>query len=189
MDSFEAVVATVLRGQGYWVWPSFKVELTKAEKRKIGRPSSPRWEIEIVAYKGRANEIAVVECKSFLNSTGVQRKSFDRGSKDAARYKLFHELKLRNVVFGRLLAQLTEMGACRSDASMTLCLATGHIRNATDRDLLHDLFEKRGWTLWDDHFIAQQLSEMQHSAYEDDVAPVVAKLISSVADTHGGGAR
>ena len=181
MDSFEAVVATVLRRRGYWVWPSFKVELTKAETREIGRPSSPRWEIDIVAYKGRSNEIAVVECKSFLDSPGVRFESFTQGSKDAKRYKLFHETKLRNVVFGRLLSQLTEMGACRADASLTLCLAAGHIRNAADREQLHGLFEKRGWTLWDDIFIAEQLSDMQHSAYEDDIAPVVAKLISSAA--------
>jgi hypothetical protein len=40
MDSFEQVIATLLQRQGYWTMTSLKVELTKAEKQKIGRPSS-----------------------------------------------------------------------------------------------------------------------------------------------------
>jgi hypothetical protein len=47
--AFEQVIAELLWRNGYWVQTSFKVELTKLEKIKIGRPSSPRWEIDIVA--------------------------------------------------------------------------------------------------------------------------------------------
>jgi len=35
---------------GYWVRTSVKVDLTKEEKVQIGRPSSPRWELDIVGY-------------------------------------------------------------------------------------------------------------------------------------------
>ena len=42
MDSFEEVIAAILQRKGYWTQTSVKVELTKAEKRKIGRDSSPR---------------------------------------------------------------------------------------------------------------------------------------------------
>lgn len=52
MDSFESVVSTILERDGYWVKSTFKVGLTKEEKREIGRPSSPRWELDLVAYKG-----------------------------------------------------------------------------------------------------------------------------------------
>ena len=179
MDSFEAVVATVLRREGYWVWPSFKVELTKAEKRRIGRPTSPRWELDIVAYKGSDNEISVVECKSFLDSTGVQYRSFEEGSRDASRYKLFHESTLRTVVFGRMKKQLSQSGACPPDTAVRLCLAAGHVRNSDDREQLHGLFKRRGWTFWDDHHLAERLREMQTSGYEDDIAPVVAKLLEA----------
>jgi Holliday junction resolvase len=37
----------------------------------IGRPSSPRWDIDIIAYKGAINEVLVVECKSYLDSRSV----------------------------------------------------------------------------------------------------------------------
>ena len=65
MDAFETVVAAILQRQGYWTLTSVKVGLTKEEKREIGRHSSPRWELDVVAYRGRDNSIKVVECKSF----------------------------------------------------------------------------------------------------------------------------
>ena len=63
MDSFELVVASILEREGYWVRASYKVELTKEEKRSIGKPSAPRWEIDVLAYKASTNELLVVECK------------------------------------------------------------------------------------------------------------------------------
>lgn len=38
MDAFEAVIAAVLQRQGFWTLTSAKVELTKEEKREIGKP-------------------------------------------------------------------------------------------------------------------------------------------------------
>ena len=71
MDAFESVVAMLLKRDGYWTTTGFKVELSKAERRAIGKHSAPRWEIDVLAYKASINELLVVECKSFLNSTGV----------------------------------------------------------------------------------------------------------------------
>ena len=59
MDSFEQVVSEILWMDGYWVRTSVKVDLTKEEKVQIGRPSSPRWELDIVAYSGRNNSLRV----------------------------------------------------------------------------------------------------------------------------------
>ena len=56
MDSFETLVGSLLEKDGFWVRTSVKVELTAEEKRKIGRPSSPRWELDLVAYKAKSNE-------------------------------------------------------------------------------------------------------------------------------------
>ncbi len=71
MDAFESLISMLLRHEGYWTTPSFKVELTPADKAKIGRESSPRWEIDLVAYKPSTDELLAVECKSLLDSTGV----------------------------------------------------------------------------------------------------------------------
>jgi len=62
VDSFEGLVKLILENEGYWVRERFKVELTKSEKRKIGKPSSPRWELDLLAYKPKQNKIFVVEC-------------------------------------------------------------------------------------------------------------------------------
>lgn len=85
-------MATILDRAGYWVRTSVKVHLTRKEKQAINRPSTPRWELDIVAYGGRDGELLVVECKSYLDSAGVRAGSFD-GPKASAetRYKLFSE--------------------------------------------------------------------------------------------------
>jgi hypothetical protein len=44
MDAFENVVSMLLRHAGYWTMTSVKVRLTKAEKRRIGTHTMPRWE-------------------------------------------------------------------------------------------------------------------------------------------------
>ncbi|HOS46726.1 MAG TPA: hypothetical protein PLQ69_09640, partial [Paludibacter sp.] len=95
MDSFESIVRTIFENKGYWVKTSFKVNLTKEEKRIIGRPSSPRWELDIVAFKGGDKEILVIECKSYLDSFGVKADGL-RDGKDKERYKLFNDKILRD---------------------------------------------------------------------------------------------
>src|SRR5271156_6717523 len=108
--------------QGYWVRTSVKVDLTKEEKRQIGRPSSPRWELDIVAYGGRDNLLRVVECKSHLDSRGVALRAFDgTDGKFAERFKLFADEQLRTIVFNRLRLQLADSGACRSEPEVKLC--------------------------------------------------------------------
>ena len=112
MDAFERVVVSLLEREGFWVRSSIKVELSKAEKLAIGRHSSPRWELDIIAYKPMANELWVVECKSYLDSRGVQICAFNGTNEGfAKRFKLFCEPLTRKVVLHRLEQQLLELGA------------------------------------------------------------------------------
>jgi hypothetical protein len=174
MDAFESVMAMLLRREGYWISPNFKVELTKEEKRAIGRDSSPRWEIDIVAYKGATNELLAVECKSFLDSRGVV---FQDGSlQPPSTYKLFSESTLRDVVLLRLEHQLVESGSCYSRPNVHLALATGKIAKATNRDALKTWFDSNGWILFDDYWVQNKLRNLQDSRYENDIAFVAAKL-------------
>jgi hypothetical protein len=174
MDAFEAVVARLLRREGYWIVPRFKVDLTKKEKRDIGRHSSPRWEIDLVAYKGDTNELIAIECKSFLDSKGV---SFQDGTFQPPKtYKLFTDSTLRKVVLEHLRKQLVASGSCRPRPRVRLALATGKIARTTDRSKMRAHFKANRWILYDDRWIQSKLSELRGSAYEDDVAFVVAKL-------------
>lgn len=178
MDAFEQLVSEILWMDGYWVRTSVKVELTKAEKVLIGRPSSPRWELDIVAYSGRDNVLRVVECKSYLDSRGVAMRAFDGSDgKFAERFKLFSDDNLRSVVFGRLHQQFAESGACAPNAAVKLCLACGRIATNADRESLHRHFAEKGWELWDEPWLRQRLQAMSERGYENQVSAVVSKLL------------
>jgi hypothetical protein len=71
MDHFENIIRTLLEAEGYWVRQSFKVNLTKGEKRQIGKPSIPRPEIDLLALHFARKEVLAFEAKSFLDSPGI----------------------------------------------------------------------------------------------------------------------
>jgi len=178
MDAFEGLVSEILWRKGYWTKTSFRVELSKEEKRKIGRPSSPRWELDVVGYGGRKNEILVVECKSYLDSGGVSINAFNGRNKTfAQRFKLFNDNKLRKVVFERLSTQLYELGLSKNNPKVKLCLACGRIASDSDRTSLHKHFKFKGWELWDESWLRDELSRMSKTGYENETAAVVAKLL------------
>lgn len=178
MDSFETLVGSLLEKDGYWVRTSVKVELTAEEKRKIGRPSSPRWELDLVAYKAKSNELLVVECKSFLDSPGVRARGLDgTDANEAKRYKLFNDNVLRKTVLGRLIKQLVASGSCASSPAAKLCLAAGKVASETDRDKIKTLFERNGWGFFDDSWLRDKLLAVSNSGYENEVASVVAKIL------------
>jgi hypothetical protein len=175
MDAFEALISMLLRHDGYWTTPSFKVELTKKEKVRIGKASSPRWELDLVAYKGATNEVLAVECKSFLDSTGV---IFRRGAfEPERRYKLFVDPVLRRTVLRRLVKQLIESGSCAPRPCVTLCLAAGRIAGKSDRMGLEAHFAKMGWRLFDSTWIQRGLIHASQCGYENDLAFVVSKIL------------
>jgi len=178
MDAFEQVVAEILWREGYWVRTSVKVELTKEDKQAIDRPSSPRWELDVVAYQAGKNHLKVVECKSYLDSPGVRLRGFDASNEvDGARYKLFNNQKLREVVFDRLRKQFVESGACLPNATVSLGLACGRIATDGDRVGLHKHFAEQGWELWDEVWLRGRLKHMSGGSYENQVSAVVAKLL------------
>jgi hypothetical protein len=176
MDSYEQLVATLLNHHGFWVKQSYKVALTKKEKIKIGRPSAPRWELDLIAYKPEKNELWVVECKSLLDSHGVWINHFLKPAKKDG-YKLFNEPLLRKTVFSRLRVQLKKEGLVQSNPTIKLCLAAGHIRENENREELVSFFKKRNWNLLDETWINKLLTNASETSYEDDIAFVVAKLL------------
>ena len=89
MDAFEYIVGLLFEREGYWVRRNVRVELTAEDNKKIGKPKSPRRELDIVAYKADTNELIVVECKSFLDSRGVHPASYkDINRRGHKTYKL-----------------------------------------------------------------------------------------------------
>jgi hypothetical protein len=175
MDAFEQIVGMLLERK-YWVQTSYKVRLSKPHKRKIGIPSCPRWEIDVVAYRPKDNEVLAIECKSFLNSPGVRYRDFcGKGPKKDKAYKLFTQPKLREVILDCLKAQLLDDGLIPPSAKVKLCLAAGHIANG-DRANIRQRCEDEGWGLFDEAWFGQEFARLVKADYENDIAVVAAKL-------------
>ena len=154
-----------------------KVELTPEDKAAIGRRSSPRWEIDVIGYKAKGNQLYVVECKSYLDSAGVRLAAFDGSHPGhASRYKLFNDPILREVVIGRIVAQLAGSELILPDPNVTLCLAAGKIHRP-DKDQLRAFFEEKKWKLWDREWLKSELNELADSGYENSIEAMVAKLL------------
>lgn len=176
MDAFEQVVAMLLRRRGYWVETSYKIKLTPSDKKRIGLPSCPRWEIDIVAYRPVTNTVLAVECKSFLDSPGVSHASFSgQNAKGARRYKLFTQPKIREVVLARLAKQLCEEELARDNPQVQLCLAAGKIRKG-EEELIKAHCANNKWGLFASEWFAEQFKELAQCDYENDVATVAAKI-------------
>lgn len=183
MDAFETIVGGIFERRGYWVKYGFKVELTKAEKRRIGLPTAPRWEIDLLGYKSAANELLVIECKSYLDGPGVRYAAVAKQNhRWSDRYKLFNNQLLRQVVLNRLVKQLEAKGSCRKKPKTIMCLAAGNVLNKEDKKKLIDHFARRGWIFLEDSQVYEAFKDVWDSGYEDDVAVVVAKLLLRNAD-------
>lgn len=175
MDAFERVIEQILFHQGYWTKTSFKVNLTKEEKVAIGRPSSPRWEIDVVGYKADGNEILAVECKSYLDSPGVDINDLNPGGRYEKRYKLFNDATLRAVVLNRLTLQLVEKGMVASNPTVRLALAAGKVAKGAGQ--FPTAFAERGLMWFGPEWIVARLGELASKGYDNEVASVVAKLL------------
>lgn len=182
MDAFEQLAADVFWNEGYWVRNSVKIDLTKEDKIRIGRRSSPRWEIDLIAYHGATNELLALECKSYLDSGGVHAAHFRAGSKYAHRYKLFHDPVLRETVLERLRLQCIERGFCRADVTVRLGLIHGHA-TSYNAPLLAEIFGEQGWLLFGADWLRGHLSQLSEASYENSTAALVAKLLLRSRDT------
>lgn len=177
MDAFEELVATLLEREGYWVRRDVRVALLPDDKVAIGRPTNARWEIAIVAYSGKRDELLAVQCKSFLDSRGIRAKAFESGiSTDRNYYKLFTEETLRRVVLRRLATQLIHDSFCAEGVTARLALAAGHIP-AAELDMIRHTFATHEWALFDPEWLRDRLLRLSTEGYEDSAVAVTAKLL------------
>lgn len=180
MNAFESIVARILTSEGYWTQTNYKVELSKNQKVEIGRPTSPRWDLDVIAYQPRTNVLWVVECKSYLDSGGVNFRGFDPATGGTERYKLFNEEKLRDVVFGELVHQLSEDQLIHGNPDVKLCLAAPNIQEGS-HDKLRSHFEANEWNLFDINWIIKRLQKIADAGYDDSAVSIMAKLYDAAA--------
>lgn len=177
MDYFESIVKTLLERDGYWVRQSFKANLCKQEKRDVGKPSLPRPEIDLPAYKPAAKEVLALEAKSFLDSPGVNiAKLLPEYEEPQGRYKMFTCAKYRGTILSRLGADLSAAGPIGSDSTIRMGLVAGNVYQGKGEQL-RSLMVSRGWFLWSPEDIAGRVVSLASEGYENDPAIITAKLI------------
>lgn len=177
MDHFENIIRLLLEKEGYWVLTSFKVNLTKEEKARTGKPTIPRPEIDLIAYSPRNRELLAVEVKSFFDSTGVYFDELAANNEVATgRYKLFTCRKYREIVFNRLKLDLVEAGYLVNDLPVRLGLAAGNIKNG-DEDKIYELMTGNGWFFWPPSIIKEKVVALSRDGYENDATYIVAKIL------------
>lgn len=178
MDSFQGLVAMLLDREGYWIRRDTRVNLTAGDKLAIGRPTNARWEIAIVAYNGRRQELLAIQCKSFLDSAGVRAKAFNgTSSSNRDYYKLFNEETLRRVVLSRLVSQLVQEEFCPDGVTVQLALAAGHIYRG-ETSAIRQKFEDENWKLFDPTWLRQKLQGLSAEPYDDSSVAVTVKLLT-----------
>jgi hypothetical protein len=177
MDAFEEIIVGLFKHQRkpYWTWQGYKINLTKDEKKAIGKPSMPRPEIDVLAYRPNNNELLWIECKSYLDSFGVTMDSFDIEDGSPSRFKVFTNTLYREIASARLLQQLSEDGLILPNPSLNYCLVAGKVYPKS-REQVKKHFQEHNWLFYDESWIRERLGELADLGYENDVAIIVAKL-------------
>lgn len=180
MDAFEEIVAGLFRQEGYWTRQSYKVNLTKEERQRIGKPSMPRPEIDVLAYKPAQNTLLWIECKSFLDSSGVAMLSSGYVGDAAITDKpfwLFSNDPYREIVSDKLREQCVVEGLSLPNTTLQYCLVAGRVKNEESRRQIQDQFQRNGWLFYDEIWIREGLKKLAKLGYENDVAIIVTKLL------------
>jgi hypothetical protein len=177
VDYFEGLVKTLLEHDGYWVRQSFKVNLTKQEKREIGKPSIPRPEIDILAFKPGENRVIAYEAKSYLDSYGVKVVELQENfNVPEGRYKLFTCDKYLQIVFSRLKQDLIELGMATSETKITLGLAAGNVYQSKSDEII-ELFNRNGWEFLSPENIRDKVTDLAAKGYENEPSIITAKIL------------
>lgn len=177
MDHFENIIRTLLEGDGYWVRQSFKVNLTKGEKRQIGKPSIPRPEIDLLALHHERNEVVAFEAKSFLDSPGVNLAELNVSHKiPEGRYKLFTCRRYRGIVFRRLHKDLVACGMANTRTRISFGLAAGKVYQ-NQSGAIRDFMVRKGWLFWSPEDIKAKVTALAIQGYENDATIITAKIL------------
>jgi len=170
MELFEGIIKTLLEHEGYWVRQSFKVNLTKEEKRAIGKHSIPRPEIDLLAFKPGTNSLIVLEAKSYFDSQGVKISELLEHHKiPEGRYKLFTCENYRNIVFSRLIKDLVQFGLAESDISLQLGLVAGNVYQSKSDDIA-EYFASNDWFFWSPETVKYKVNALAELGYENNTA-------------------
>lgn len=178
MDAFETIAARFFEVQGFWTRVGVKVEITKPEKVALNNKSMPRPEIDVVAWKPSTNELLIIECKSYLDSTGVRVEHLHGDPAfENDKFKLFNRAALRELIVKALIRQLRAEGLfVGPDPAVQFVLIAGKIYSKQE-DLVRAKCEEAGWRFITPKELAEGVRRFAKRGYENDVITIVTKLL------------
>ncbi len=177
MDHFEGLICTLLEAEGFWLRRSFKVNVTKEEKRLIGKSSIPRPEIDILALRLCDNSVIAVEVKSFLDSPGLKLEELQvRHKVSQGRYKLFTTPDYRRIVLNRLHQDLLNCGMANKSTKVSLGLAVGKVYQGRS-EKIREYMAAQQMFFWAPEDIKCKVTALANRSYENDPAILVAKVL------------
>ena len=178
MDAFETIAARFFEVQGFWTRIGVKVEITKQEKVALNNKSMPRPEIDVIAWKPSTNQLLIIECKSYLDSTGVRLEHL-HGQDDVEndKFKLFNRAPLRALIVTALVRQLRDEGLIiGADPTVQFVLIAGKIYSDHEAKV-RARCEECAWRLISPSELAQGVRKFAKRGYENDVITIVTKLL------------
>lgn len=177
MDHFESIICTLLEAEDYWVRRSFKVNLTKEEKRETGKHSMPRPEIDLLALHFGRNEVFAIEAKSYLDSPGVKLSLLmEEHEVQEGRYKLFTSERYRSIVLSVLKKDLIARGMANADTKISIGLAAGNVYQGK-AEAMRKFMDQNGWLFWSPEDIKNKVTALAERGYENNPAIITAKIL------------
>jgi len=177
MDAFENIISQLLQEDGFWVLQSVKVDLNKDEKVSISKPTTPRPEIDIIAYSCKENLLYLIEAKSYIDSLGVQKNDLVlEHDIQEGRYKLLTSKIYRDVVSKRLKNDFIVKGFINKNTKIHFGLIAGKIHKNEYLEI-KKIFDKKKWLFWGPEDIKQKLINLSKKGYEDNSVTMTAKLL------------
>jgi len=148
IEKFENIVATLLEEEGFWVRRGFKVNVSLEEKKQIGKQSSPRPEIDMLAFHLGRNEVLALDVKAYLDSPGAKLAQLQEVHEvPAGRFKLFTSERYRQIVLSRLKQDLVALGMANAETSVKLGMVAGKV-NQGQSEAIREHMSERQWLFW-----------------------------------------
>lgn len=177
VDHFESIIGTLLEIEHYWIRRSFKVTVSKSERREIKKHSMPRTEIDLLAFDFAQNEVLAIEAKSFLDSQGVMLAALQlTHDVPEGKYKLFTCQRYRTMVLKQLLQDLINNGMANSSTTIRLGLVAGKVYRGQS-ELVRDFMAQNGWFFWSPEDVKKRVKALADQGYENDPAIITAKIL------------
>lgn len=177
MDAFELIIGQLLEEEKFWIRHCVKINLLPEEKRLIGKHSTPRPEIDIIAFDVRSNTIFLLEVKSYLDSPGVCYEDIVKEQEQQeGRYKILTSKNYGKVLSERLLRDWKEKGVINADTKVNFGLIAGKIYKNKESEL-GEYIKSKGWLFWGPTIIKKKMTALADKDYENNAVTIAAKLL------------